>query len=1046
VSAALLALALAAVSPAVGPGPAQEPVPAEHATPHIVSVELVAPGGVDLAGVDALVLIKKGQLFSAQLVRRTVELLYESGRFSNVLVYERPASDGVALIFRLVPKLRLTGVGFHGNLRLSTDELRQVSGLKNGEEFFSEKLRASLQAVTEAYRRVGYTQVRLTSQVTSGATQAEVEIEVEEGAPLRVRRVVIAGKLGVPMAQIDRALEWHPDMVLDLNKMDEALRRLEKIYRSERYFQARVGPYAVKEGPRPDLVDVRLAIDSGAQVDFAFRGNLSFDSRELRRQLDYDGEERLDEAELGRLQQRLRAFYVHKGFFDAAIELSSREHKGHLVQTFTIDEGRPLRVASIVVQGAKHFTAQQIREELLNAVREEERTALFGTVDPAAADDLGLSGRPEEREAPGFQPATALYVPELYAEAVAQVGDRYRDDGYLAVSVPMPAVDIDERSREAVITVTIEEGRRTLLNSIRFEGVHQLEQAVADEVVGLKVGKPFSRSALDDGRTALLRAYAHRGFPFARVDEQEEVSPGDPEGGVVFRVDEGPLVHIGQIVIQGPRDTRPQLIRANLTVASGQVLDADRFAQTQQNLTALGIFDQVQVAMIDPEIPEALKDVRVTVHERKPQQVVVGGGYSLVEGPRAFIEYSHDNVGGRGLRFETELKLNYFPWSLLAISGPSGSLVLEGLPPAQVLTGQDNLFGFAGRANATLGYPNTVLWSGGRLNTRLEILAESIDRPYYAFRRAAIVPSIDLRFGKHLNVTFQVQGEADQIQTYWVDLDQVYPFFSLADLQNLRFPDGFGWLGSLGPAVAYDLRDNPVNPHRGFLASAKSSWVAGTFTPSGQSGGIPNETQGCLTPDKPCPVDLISVQGFVGGYVPLGKYLTVALSAKGGEIFPIGANSFVIPTQRFFMGGADSDRGFQQDLMLPEDVRQELHGEVGRCGQTASGISCSTAAQILRTPSNQLPSPGGEVFDDLRGELRFPIIAQAVDGAVFVDAGDLWADPTKFSLLSWRPAAGVGLRVPTPIGPAILDVGFNLDPDYVVNETVVQFHFAIGEF
>ncbi len=38
------------------------------------------------------------------------------------------------------------------------------------------------------------------------------------------------------------------------------------------------------------------------------------------------------------------------------------------------------------------------------------------------------------------------------------------------------------------------------------------------------------------------------------------------------------------------------------------------------------------------------------------------------------------------------------------------------------------------------------------------------------------------------------------------------------------------------------------------------------------------------------------------------------------------------------------------------------------------------------------------------------------------------------------------MRVPTPIGPAILDVGFNLDPDYVVNETVVQFHFAIGEF
>ena len=1043
---ALLALALGSFPTLVGAGAVEEPPPSEQGTPSVASVELVAPAGVDLAGVDALVLIHKGQPFSSQLVRRTVELLYESGRFSNVLVYERPGTEGVALIFRLVPKLRLTGVGFHGNQRLGTDELRQISGLKTGEEFFPERLRASVQAVADAYRRVGYTHAHLAPQVTAGATQAAVEIEVEEGTPQRVRRVVLTGKLGIPAAQIDRAIDLHPDMVLDLNKVDEALRRLEKVYRNERYFQARVGPYAVKEGAGADLVDLRLPIDSGAQVDFAFRGNLTFESRELRRQLDYDGEERLDEAELTRLQQRLRAFYVHKGFFDVAVEQSQREHKGHLLETFTIDEGRPLRVGSVVIRGAHHFTEQQIREQILAAVREEEQTALFGSIDPAAADDLGLSGRSLERAPAGFQPGTALFVPELYKEAVRQVSDRYQDDGYLAVSVPMPSVDIDERRREAVVTVSLDEGERTLLSSIRFEGVHELPQAVAAEVVGLSVGKPFSRSALDRGRTELLRAYAHRGFPFARVDEQEEVSPGDPEGGVVYRVDEGPLVHIGQVIVQGPRDTRPELIRANLAVATGQVLDADRFALTQQNLIALGIFDHVQVAMIDPEIPDATKDVRVTVHERKPQQVVVGGGYSLVEGPRAFIEYTHDNLGGRGLRFETELKLNYFPASYLALSGPSGSLVLEGLPPAQALTGQDNLFGFAGRANATLGYPNTATWSGGRLNSRAEILAESIDRPYYAFRRAAVVPSIDLRFGKHLNVTFQVQGEADQIQTYWVNLDQVYPFFSLADLQNLRFPDGFGWLGSLGPAVAYDLRDNPVNPHRGLLASAKGSWVAGTFTPSGQSSGIPNETAGCATPDKPCPVDLISVQGFVGGYVPLGKYLTFAVSAKGGEIFPIGANSFVIPTQRFFMGGADSDRGFQQDLMLPEDVRQELHGEVSTCGKTASGISCSTAAQILRTPSNQLPSPGGEVFDDLRGELRFPIIASAVDGAVFIDAGDLWADPTRFSLLTWRPAAGVGLRVPTPIGPAILDVGFNLDPDYVVNETIVQFHFAIGEF
>ncbi len=1028
--------ALAATAPA--------PTWSSPAPPTVVGVELLAPAGVDLTGVPPLLVIRRGQPFSAQLVRRSVELLYEEGRFTNVLVYEKAAPGGVALIFRLIPKLRLTGIGFHGNRTLDEKTLRRVSGLKAGDELTPERLSAAMAEVAAAYRRAGYPEARLAPEVTAGSTRAAVEVDVDEGPPLRARRVGVDGDLGLPAAQVRQAVSFEPGRIVDLDVLDEREKRLSKLYRARGYWQARVGPYRVRE-VGDGLADVDIPVAAGPRVELGFRGNLSFSREALLRALDYDGAERLDGEMLSRLSRRLRAFYVEQGFFQAAVRSESARRADRLIERFIIDEGRPLHVARIDVTGADHLSAEAVRAQILAAVTGEERAAVFDHVDPAAADALGVSGRPAFATPPRYSPDPPLYVPELYAEAARRLEQRYQDDGYLAASVPPPSIDIDERTGQAVVRVAIHEGTRTLLSSVRFEGVRQLPLAVVENAAGLEAGTPYSRPLFERARQQLSRAYARRGFPFARVEEQEEVVPDDPSGSVVYRIDEGPLVHIGRIILQGARRTRPSLIRHALAFSEGQVLDTDSFAATQQALAALGVFEEVQVSMIDPDVPEKVKDVLVSARERRSQEIVTGVGFSLVEGPRATIEYSYENLFGRALRFSSKLKVNYFPLSYLALEGPSGSLLLEGLPPEQTLTGRDNYFGLGGQMNASLTDPATFGWSGGHGETRLDAVAERVDRPYYGFSRAALVPGLDLRFGKRLTLTFQIQGEADQIQTYWDNLDQIFQFLSYADLENLRIPNGTAFLGSAGPAISWDLRDDPANPHRGLFATAKGLWVDGIFTPS-QGSGIPGENLTCTVPGEPCPVDLFSTQGQVAGYVPLGRTLTLALSAQGGIIFPFG-QSFVIPTYRFFMGGADSDRGFQQDLMLPQDFRDQLHRQVAACAQTASGASCTLAAQLMKNPLNQLPSPGGEVYDDLRAELRFPFpVIRALDMAVFLDAGNLWADPSKFSLLEWRPAAGVGLRLPTPIGPLVLDLGVNLNPDPLVNEGLIEPQFNIGTF
>jgi outer membrane translocation and assembly module TamA len=74
------------------------------------------------------------------------------------------------------------------------------------------------------------------------------------------------------------------------------------------------------------------------------------------------------------------------------------------------------------------------------------------------------------------------------------------------------------------------------------------------------------------------------------------------------------------------------------------------------------------------------------------------------------------------------------------------------------------------------------------------------------------------------------------------------------------------------------------------------------------------------------------------------------------------------------------------------------------------------------------------------------MFSDIVEGALFVDIGNLWMDPKNFDLMKIRKAAGFGLRFITPIGPIALDFGFNLSPDPAYEEQLWTVHFNVGVF
>jgi outer membrane protein assembly factor BamA len=139
-------------------------------------------------------------------------------------------------------------------------------------------------------------------------------------------------------------------------------------------------------------------------------------------------------------------------------------------------------------------------------------------------------------------------------------------------------------------------------------------------------------------------------------------------------------------------------------------------------------------------------------------------------------------------------------------------------------------------------------------------------------------------------------------------------------------------------------------------------------------------------------------------------------------------------------------RGFREDGLVAQDRRDEIHREVAACQATINRAGCSAEA-VNALAGGQSISEGGELFALAKAELRFPVFG-AFDLGVFGEVGNLWLDASNVDWHSpdLRYVAGVGLRYGTPIGPLALDVGFNLDPDRLLNEQTATLHFSIGLF
>lgn len=1014
--------ALALVLLALSGSPARPENPATLRGRQVAQVKIRGQG---LSPSEALkyVDIRPGSRFSLRAVRRSVKLLYHLGLFGQVRVSAEPIGGrrgkSLILTFHLVPKRRVLSVDVFGNEALPASELRRLAQLARGKEFDRWKMESAAAEMLALYGRRGYRRTRIIPKA-EGPEDGDVRVSyyIQEGPPTRISRIWFQGDTRFRASRLLEVMGLRPGDVADESLQKEALEKLRRFYRGQGYLEVRIA------APKPDhelraLWEVLpIEVQAGPRVAFRVSGNAVIKKRELLPLLQSDQKEITFTAYLLRdLADRLEDRYRRRGFSRVRVtpEVAEDPAQNQKAITFFIEEGPRVTVREIRFEGNEEFSDDKLRDYVENAMGEAIPQSLIGQpVDRGDVDPLGgghpLSHEKRRVDRPqGFLfelvPQT-VYLQEPYERALSQIADLYRREGYLDVQVEAPLLSYDGSGSRLYITIPMVEGRQTRVESISFEGNQVIPATrlleVADKHTGhVRPGGPLNLFGAEELRKELARTYARRGYVYCRVESQVLFSADRSLAEVRYVFDEGPQVRVRRVIVRGNVVTDPAVFDHTLTLRSGEIYSPEKAAASQEDLFALGVFSGLDIKMLDADVPEPEKDVVVTVRERLPHAVIFSPGVSSAEGVRLELNYTHRNLFGYALEFAGKAKANYQVFYPL-------------LPPdlEDRYEKMSFLEGLEGWVMTGLHWPQ-VWWLGKNVAARIDLIGLQDHAISFDLAKVSLTPGVDFKLTDNLALTVEYELEYDALSCA-----AGQECGGAAAERWRRYDEGRLLLGALRPVISWDRRDNLFRPRRGTFMSLRTELANGLR----------------VGPE----VFYLKLDGMASGYLPLGRETTLALSVRGGLIYHLAGDSTTPSHKLFWLGGRNTVRGFPEEGLIPVDQRNPLDPsspcvpkKVGE-GEQAREVCISL---------------GGNAFLLLKGEFRFPLIPETLEGAFFVDLGNLWADPANvFDQFYLRPSAGFGIRFVTPIGLVAFDFGFNLDPDENRREDIWSLHFNIGVF
>jgi len=574
----------------------------------------------------------------------------------------------------------------------------------------------------------------------------------------------------------------------------------------------------------------------------------------------------VNQYEIDLKSRQLEAWYRKKGY--QYVQVRARTRPGRAGGTdviFLVNEGPRVKVDRVVFRGNKSLSDSDLLGQM-----QTETSGIF---------------------------SKGIYDRELAEADCIRLQEYYRERGFKDAKVNLVDVLENEDFSRVTLVIRIDEGEPYVVEAIEIEGNHLFTD---EELLGGMKQRPGQRydvlNIVQDVRAIVdrYREQAYLDIRFQDRDGPKQVYRLDgPRLKLVYRLNEGEKIRLGQIRVEGNEITRDKIILRELTLAPGDWVDIREVDRSLARLRALGYFDPaggVMAPLWKDTGNKNVKDLVLRFREGKTGHLRVAVGVGSDSGLSGLLSVTKENFDIADLPRSFE---SIFTGG--AFSGGGQTLILSVAPGTQISNYQvqfiePRIFSTPWSLNTSIFAHRRIFdtYETDRTGARLTI-GRRLDR------------DLDLRDLFSSQSTFRWEIVDLKDSTFDVDLTVPPP--------PLRVPTTMR-INSFEQRFVYKAWDDPLLTTRGWEAAVSGQLAGGPF------GGSEDFIKTIASAEFGIPI-----------FTTVNRKIHV-LGARGqvGWSQEYGDSLFVPLVERFFLGGSETLRGFDFQGVGPRDRNGDVTG------------------------------------------------------------------------------------------------------------------------
>ena len=608
---------------------------------------------------------------------------------------------------------------------------------------------------------------------------------------------------------------------------------IKALYQTNQVQNVRIFGQAEGEGVKVIVMLQTRSLVNEIEIEGAQR----ISAKSLRKKIDLKISGPLSEEELEKAREKIIESYQAKGFTDVDVryKVDTDDTRGTSRVLFTIAEGTKGAVSAIRFEGNTKFSDKILRKQM------KTKSKTFYSF-------LDKSGRLDETQ---------------FAQDINSVKEYYQDHGYIDVEVK--EVRHERVKGRLTLVVVLVEGPLYRVGKIRITGTKVAPEQKVRALLKMKEGGVYSPKQIREDSKKIADAYGTGGYVDLQVQPQG-VPAGDGRIDVQYTIQEGGPSFVQRINIVGNVRTKDKVIRREVLIAPGDIMNSVRVDATKKRLENLGYFEKVETFPEDTGV-NGRKDLTIQVQEKRTGSLTFGAGFSTVDQLVGFVEMSQGNF-------------DLLNWPTFTGAGQKFRMRLQ--------------------------YGN-----------RRKDFTLSLTEPYFLDRRISVGGELFFREADYLSDIYAQRDYGFSLDarkaiapfttlglTYRLERLELFDVVQTASSQILN-EQGQTTKSSVTATLVNDTRDSPL------LSRTGHRLVLTPYIAGGPLGGTEQ---------------IVGVSLEARQYFHLPKDTILLFSAEAASVDVWGDGDRVRIYDRLFLGGANDIRGFNYREVSPRDINGEPLG------------------------------------------------------------------------------------------------------------------------